>query len=144
MFIRIFIFIFSILLACFFGTHNLNTAEANTIREGTTSNKIISPKENQANVNFAKFLTNNNVVLYTAWYCSHCHNQKDLFGKEALKELTIVECAEQDEYTFSEVCKAKDITGTPSWEIDNHIFSGTRSLAELAELTNYPGGSNFE
>lgn len=141
MFIRIFIFIFSILLACFFGTSNVNTAEANTIRE-----RIISPQDKQANleVNFAKFLTKNNVVLYTAWWCSHCHDQKDLFSKEALKELNIVECSEPDEYTFNEVCKAKDITGTPSWEIDNQIFAGTQSLAELAELTNYPESFNFE
>ena len=81
--------------------------------------------------------------MYSAWWCSHCNDQKKLFGKEAVEELTIIECAKDGKDSQYELCDKKGIEGTPSWEINNKIYSGTRSLNELAELTGYKGNTNF-
>ena len=143
MFYRTFIFIFSLLMGGLMWANNIEPANASDINQNGILNAVISPEVTVARVDFAKFLTKNDVVLYTVWYCSHCHNQKDLFGQEALKELTTIECAEEGDYTFSKVCKDKEITGTPSWEINNQIIAGTTSLNDLAKLTNYNGNTNF-
>ena len=41
-------------------------------------------------VKFAKFLSDNNFKMYSAYWCPHCHDQKQLFGKKAVNELTAV------------------------------------------------------
>ena len=142
MFYRAFIVIFTVLIAGLVWSNNLDPARADRINQNSTL-ELISPEKNQARIDFAKYLTMQNVVMYSAWYCSHCQNQKNLFGKEAIKELTIVECADKGEFTFNEACKNKEIEATPSWEIGNQLITGTTSLKELAELTGYKGNTNF-
>ena len=142
MFYRSFIVVFSVLIGGIVWSNNLDPARADRI-DGSSTIQAISAEENQARVDFAKFLTKNKIVMYSAWYCSHCQNQKDLFGQDALKELTIVECANKGEFKFNDVCVNKQIEATPSWEIDNEIITGTTSLKELAELTSYDGNTNF-
>ena len=76
-------------------------------------------------------------------WCSHCYDQKQLFGKEAVKELTIIECARDGKDSKTELCVEKDIKGFPSWEINGEISSGVKDLKELAIMTGYKGDSNF-
>ena len=95
-------------------------------------------------INFAKFLSANKIVMYSAYWCPHCHDQKQLFGKEATEFLTVVECAKDGKNNQYSLCQTKEIEGFPSWEINNNIYSGTRNLNELAEMTNYEGDTNFK
>ena len=94
-------------------------------------------------VNFAKFLTDNNFKMYSAYWCPHCHDQKQLFGEEAVKELIVVECAKDGKDTQYKLCKEKQIEGFPSWEINGEIYSGVKDLNDLAIMTGYEGDSNF-
>ena len=81
--------------------------------------------------------------MYSAYWCSHCYDQKQLFGKEAAKELTIIECARDGKNSQTELCVEKEIKGFPSWEINGEIYSGVKDLNDLAIMTGYKGDSNF-
>jgi uncharacterized membrane protein len=85
----------------------------------------------------AEHLTKTGAVMYTAWWCPHCHDQKQLFGKEATARLTIVECAADGQNSQKARCDAKPLEGFPSWEIDGKIDSGVKPLARLAELSGF-------
>ena len=100
---------------------------------------ISSPQK----IKLAEHLTNNGVVMYNAYWCPHCHDQKEMFGKEATEKLNLVECAKDGFNNKRELCEAKGITGFPSWEINGSIESGVKSLEELAKLTDYKNTKDF-
>jgi len=104
---------------------------------------IITTSSSPQKVKFAKFLSENNIVMYSAYWCPHCHDQKQLFGKEAVKELKVVECAKDGKDNEYDLCQMKGISGFHSWEINGEIISGTRDLNELATKTDYQGDLNF-
>ncbi len=101
---------------------------------------ISSPEK----IKLAEHLTKEGAVMYNAYWCPHCHDQKEMFGKEAASKLNLVECAKDGFNNKKELCEAKGITGFPSWEINGSIDSGVKSLKELAELTNYKNTKDFE
>jgi uncharacterized membrane protein/glutaredoxin len=91
----------------------------------------------------ASHLTNTGVVLYAAYWCPHCHEQKELFGKKAVAKLTQVECAADGKNSQVALCESKKIEGFPSWEINGKIESGVKTLNQLADLSGYKGPRNF-
>ena len=96
-----------------------------------------------AAIALAKHLTEQKAVLYVAYWCPHCHRQKQLFGREAVSSLTIVECAPGGVNPQPQLCQDKGVTGYPSWEINGKMYAGTRTLRQLARLSNYQGNRNF-
>ena len=145
MFYRGLIVAFTVLIGGLIWSNQVDPARASEIN---LSNEKVSPLittlSSKEKINFAKFLNDNNIVMYSAYWCPHCNDQKQLFGKEAVEELIIVECAKDGKNNKYKLCQEKDIEGFPSWEINNKIYSGTRSLKELAKMTNYQGNINFE
>tara|TARA_Y100001978_G_scaffold16034_1_gene12458 strand:+ start:147 stop:695 length:549 start_codon:yes stop_codon:yes gene_type:complete len=145
MFYRGLIVAFTVLIGGLIWSNQVDPARASEIN---LSNEKVSPLittlSSKEKINFAKFLTDNNIVMYSAYWCPHCNDQKQLFGKEAVEELIIVECAKDGKNNKYKLCQEKNIEGFPSWEINNKIYSGTRSLKELAKMTNYQGDINFE
>ena len=75
--------------------------------------------------------------MYSAYWCPHCHDQKELFGLEASKELNVIECAKDGLNSQSNLCDRKGINSYPSWEINGEINEGVKSLEELFILSNY-------
>ena len=100
---------------------------------------ISSPEK----IKLAEHLTKEGAVMYNAYWCPHCHDQKEMFGKEATEKLNLVECAKDGFNNKRELCEAKGITGFPTWEINGSIESGVKSLKELAELSNYKNTKDF-
>ena len=100
---------------------------------------ISSPEK----IKLAEHLTKEGAVMYNAYWCPHCHDQKEMFGKEAAEKLNLVECAKDGFNNKRELCETKGITGFPSWEINGSIDSGVKSLKELAELSNYKDTKDF-
>ena len=94
-------------------------------------------------IKLAEHLTSQGAVMYNAYWCPHCHDQKEMFGKEAAEKLNLIECAEDGFNSQRELCEAKGITGYPSWEINDSIDSGVKSLKELAELSNFKDPKDF-
>jgi len=145
MFYRGLIIAFAVFIGGLIWSNQVDPTRANEIN---LSNEKVSPiittVSSKEKINFAKFLTNNNIVMYSAYWCPHCNDQKQLFGQQAVEELIIVECAKDGKNNQYKLCQEKGIEGFPSWEIDNEIYSGTMSLRELAQMTNYEGSLNFE
>ncbi len=98
---------------------------------------------NSNQVKLAKHLKAKGVVMYSAYWCPHCHDQKEMLGKEASNTLTIIECAEDGLNNQRSLCESKGISGFPSWEINGKIDSGVKTLEELADLSNYIGSRDF-
>lgn len=92
-----------------------------------------------ATIALADHLTASGAVMYSAYWCPHCHDQKQLFGKEASAKLKIVECAPDGRNSQAALCASKNIQGFPSWEIKGKLDSGQKSLAQLAAMSGYKG-----
>ena len=144
MFYRGLIVALTILIGGLIWSNNVDPSKANDI--SNTSEKvspIITTSSSPQKIKFAKFLSDNNIKMFSAYWCPHCHDQKQLFGKKAVKELTIVECAKDGKDNQYELCREKEIQGFPSWEIKGEIFSGVKDLNDLAIMTGYDGDTNF-
>ncbi len=145
MFYRGIIVAFIVLIGGLTWSNHIDPARANQISANSEKiAPIITTKSSLEQINFAKFLSQSKVVMYSAYWCPHCHDQKQLFGKEASNQLTIIECAKDGKNNQYELCKEKGIEGFPSWEIDNKIYSGTKPLKEIAILTGYQGEADFK
>ncbi|MFA7707733.1 MAG: hypothetical protein WCX73_02180 [Candidatus Pacearchaeota archaeon] len=77
----------------------------------------------------------NKATLYSRTTCSHCMDQKEILGQYA-SLFKITECDETPQ-----LCP--EITGTPTWEINGKLYSGVKSIKELADLTNCECNANI-
>lgn len=84
----------------------------------------------------AKFLTEKGAVMYGAYWCPHCKDQKKLFG-DAVKYVNYVECDANGENANPDECKAKDIESYPTWIYQGKKMTGTKSLSDLAEMVGF-------
>ncbi len=98
---------------------------------------IVTSESTKESIEFAKYLRDNGVVKYSAYWCPNCLNQSELFGKQAYKELNVVECARDGINSQTQLCIDKEIKGFPTWEINGKLFLGVLSLSELSKLTGY-------
>ena len=98
--------------------------------------KVTSESTKEA-IKFAKYLKDSGVIKYSAYWCPNCLNQSELFGKQAYKELNVVECAKDGKNSQTQLCIDKKIKGFPSWEINGKIILGVLTLEELSTLTGY-------
>ena len=97
----------------------------------------VTSKSTKESIALAKYLKYKGVVKYSAYWCPNCLDQSELFGKEAYKELNVVECARDGKNSQTKLCIDKKIEGFPSWEINGNIIIGVQPLKELAELTGF-------
>ena len=98
---------------------------------------IVTSESTKESIKLAKFLSENGVVKYSAYWCPNCLNQSQLFGKQAYKVLNVVECARDGKNSQTQLCIDKNIQGFPSWEINGKIIIGVKTLEELSKLTGY-------
>lgn len=86
----------------------------------------------------ASCLKERGAVFYGAFWCSHCKNQKTMFGKSA-SLLPYVECSSPDGQTQLQACKDEHIVTYPTWVFpDESRQTGEISLKTLAEKTGCP------
>ncbi|KGG16837.1 MULTISPECIES: vitamin K epoxide reductase family protein [unclassified Prochlorococcus] len=104
---------------------------------------IINNKSSKSSIQLAQYLNKKNIILYKAYWCSHCHDQMEMFGNEASDNLKSVECAIDGVNSKTDLCKRKGIEAFPSWEINGEIQSGVKSLDELANISGYNGPRDF-
>ena len=97
----------------------------------------VTSESTKESIALAKYLKDNGVVKYSAYWCPNCLDQSELFGKEAYKELNVVECARDGKNSQTQLCIDKKIEGFPSWEINGKIIIGVQTLKELSELTGF-------
>jgi len=86
---------------------------------------------------FAHCLAEKKAVMYGAFYCDHCKEQKDLFGNSA-QYLPYVECVEKGTRKVTEQCKTLGIRRTPTWIFEQsgeRVDGKVLSLKELSQKT---------
>jgi hypothetical protein len=98
---------------------------------------IVTSESTNESIELAKYLNDKGVVKYSAYWCPNCLNQSELFGKQAYKELNVVECARDGTNSQTQLCIDKKIKGFPTWEIDGKLILGVLSLNELSKLTGF-------
>ena len=97
----------------------------------------VTSESTRESIELAKYLKDNGVVKYSAYWCPNCLNQSELFGKQAYKELNVVECARDGINSQTQLCIDKKIKGFPTWEINEKLIVGVLSLKELSKLTGF-------
>ncbi|MBU2634065.1 MAG: hypothetical protein KJ674_02365 [Nanoarchaeota archaeon] len=78
---------------------------------------------------FANCLTEEGVVMYGTEWCSHCQNQKKMFGS-SFEYINFVDCDKN-----KNECLDKDIQGYPTWRIDGKNYPGEQSINDLKTST---------
>jgi hypothetical protein len=77
--------------------------------------------------------------MYGAFWCSHCEDQKELFGSGAA--VPYVECFPdgwQRGTPLAEACANVGITGFPTWVMpDGAKLEGDKALKELAAAAGF-------
>jgi uncharacterized membrane protein len=109
---------------------------------GGVSPPVVSISTTDA-LSLAKYLSQQGSKMYGAYWCSHCHEQKELFGKEATLSLPYVECDPQGANSKTADCRAAGVEGYPTWDIKGKKLSGTQPLETLAKESGYTGSMNF-
>ena len=109
----------------------------------SNSAPLVKRNSSLSAIALAEHLSEEGAVMYFAYWCKYCALQKELFGKEAVSKLNLVECAEDGKNSQSNLCKEKGIDSYPSWEINGEITSGALPLEELANISGYNGTRDF-
>lgn len=90
-------------------------------------------------ITLALALKKANAKVYTAYWCPHCHDQGELFGKEAFAIVAPIECAKDGQKNQVALCravaeKAGDDFGFPTWEINGRFYPGQQTLEQLEAI----------
>jgi len=84
----------------------------------------------------ARHLRESGAVMYGAYWCPHCAEQKALFG-EAAKELPYVECDPSGVNPRPDLCEKAGVKSFPTWVVGGERREGVQSLETLAELSKF-------
>jgi uncharacterized membrane protein len=104
----------------------------------------ITNPSGSAEIALAQHLKKIDAKMYGGFFCSHCYEQKQLFGKEAFKDsINYIECAPEGKNSQAALCEKAGIKGFPTWDIKGQKYPGTRPLEELAKSSGYQGEQNF-
>jgi uncharacterized membrane protein len=117
---------------------DINTANAFSDSGGNTG-LAITTTSGPAEIALARHLTQSGVKEYGAYWCSHCYDQKQLFGKEAFAIINYIECTTDGKNSQTQLCEKAGIQGFPTWEIGGKLYPGIQPLEKLAELSDYQG-----
>jgi glutaredoxin len=75
-------------------------------------------------------MTENGITMYGTERCSHCQNQKALFG-DAFANVSYVDCDAD-----RQACLDAGVRGFPTWiDSENNPYPGTQTLERLAAIS---------
>jgi uncharacterized membrane protein len=123
----------------------INNPEAATAEVSGEAGPPISTQSGEAEMQLAQHLTAIDAKMFGAWWCPHCHDQKQLFGQQAAKTIPYVECAEDGVNPQVQLCRSTaGVEGFPTWEINGEYLVGAQSLQALADASGYTGPQTFQ
>lgn len=100
---------------------------------GWSWQKTKSPYKEDELENFARCLASKNAVMYGAYWCPHCQNEKADFGS-SFKYVPYVECTKE-----TQKCIEAKIESYPTWIIGGEKrFVGRQGLSRLSSITGCP------
>lgn len=100
----------------------------------------VTTKSSPLALSLARHLHSIGAKMYGAFWCSHCLEQKQMFGREAAKFVDYVECF-PDGYrkgiTMAKACADAKIEGFPTWVINDQVLTGEQEFSELARASGF-------
>jgi hypothetical protein len=84
----------------------------------------------------ARHLAESRAVFYGAYWCPHCHEQKELFGGAA-ESLPYVECDPKGTNPQPLRCEQAGVRVFPTWVVGAERREGVQPLEELARLSGF-------
>jgi uncharacterized membrane protein/thiol-disulfide isomerase/thioredoxin len=117
-----------------------------TVASSTGSPELlpITTTSGPAEISLAEHLKKVDAKMYGAYWCPHCHDQKQLFGQQAFAKISYIECDSNGPNAQPDLCKAAKIEGFPTWKIKDKSLSGAQALTELAKVSAYSGPQTFK
>ena len=132
------------------GTFGIYAVPGGPLSSGTQAAEVqgsgpqITTSSGEAEMALAKHLTEVDAKMYGAYWCPHCHDQKQLFGKQAVAKMPYIECAPDGQNSQTALCQSiPEIKGFPTWEVKGEFLSGTQTLETLALASGYEGPKDF-
>ncbi len=87
---------------------------------------------------FAQCLTDHGVMMYGAYWCPHCQNQKEMFGS-SWELVNYIECSLPNNEGQTQICAEDGIRGYPTWQFgDGSRIEGEATLEQLAQKSGCP------
>jgi len=84
---------------------------------------------------FAQCLTEKQVKMYGLYWCTHCAEQKEMFGASFM-HVTYIECGIKGSRDEEPACKQAGVKNFPTWQFsDGSKKEGTQPLQALSELS---------
>ncbi|MCP9877612.1 thioredoxin [Cyanobium sp. A2C-AMD] len=134
--------VMTVLLVGLLGLGWAASADQPFAQSGRAAPAVISASS-PAKIALSEHLSSVGARVFTAYWCPHCHDQKEAFGKEAAAKLLVIECAEDGANSQAQLCKQQGVQGYPSWQIKGVVDSGVKPLNTLADLSGYTGPRDF-
>lgn len=94
----------------------------------------------------AKHLHSIGAKMYGAFWCSHCMEQKQMFGREAGKILDYIECFPDGVgkgRKMAQECTLAGLEGFPTWIIKGKVLSGEQNLQALADASEFASQDSY-
>jgi hypothetical protein len=121
--------LFQLVIGTLSPTSDSSTSTIQSIPASLTPAIISS---DQSTDQLAKCLTTKGAIMYGAYWCSHCSDQKTTFGS-AFQYVKYIECDPKGEKANSQACQKAQIKNYPTWVMPGHdSLEGTQSLSDLA------------
>lgn len=132
----------SLVVATLSTSYNISTSASKSLAEidlqpFTTE---ITTQSSPLAVSLARHLHSIGAKMYGAFWCSHCIEQKQIFGREASELLDYVECFPEGYrkgVKIAKACADARIEGFPTWVINGEVLSGDKELSELAQVSGF-------
>jgi uncharacterized membrane protein/glutaredoxin len=84
----------------------------------------------------ARHLREKGAVMYGAYWCPHCAEQKALFG-DAAKDLPYVECDPGGVNPRPDLCERAGVKSFPTWIMGDKRREGVQTPQALADFSNF-------
>jgi glutaredoxin len=117
---------------------------ATTLLAAGKTGPAISTRSGASEISLAEHLKKSGATMYGAFWCPHCHSQKQLFGSTAWSKVSYIECGEGGQGVNIAACNQAGIKAFPTWRINGKNYPGTMSLFKLAKLSGYQGATKFQ
>ncbi len=114
----------------------LLASTSKTARFEENAPPAITTTSSKAALALAADLNSLDARMFGAFWCSHCYDQKQALGYEAMQTIPYIECDREGYNSKRDFCKEKDVPGYPTWEIGGKLYPGERSVEELREMVD--------
>lgn len=133
-----FISILSINQNAFIANAATTTSATTSTSSSSTQQQFVPPpittKSSSRALRLALDLEALHSKMYGAYWCSHCFDQKQTFGKEAMTHIPYIECDAEGLQSQRTLCKERQVPGYPTWEINGLLYPGQQELIELEDI----------